>query len=326
MNAMRWIFAAQGLIIVSSITTAAVIGAQPKPAAQTIPFPDGYRSWQHVKSIVVGPEHSSFASRGGFHHYYANAKAVEGYRTGRFANGSVIVDEGVLTEAGSGPMKGLVIEGDRRTLDVMIKDDGLFRDTGGWGFEHFEGSEAKGQTELDVSRRTRCYECHAKSKDRDHVFSVIRVAKFAAVAPASTGAGMGMNAAPQPAGQAQHTMIAPDALQWKSTAPGISMAVLSGSPESDGGHFVIRLKLAAGTRVPPHWHPGDEHLTVITGTFHMGVGEKFDEAAATAMTAGAYGFMPKEVRHFGWVTGDTIVQLHGVGPFKTFFVGQQSTK
>ena len=58
----------------------------------------------------------------------------------------------------------------------------------------------------------------------------------------------------------------------------------------------------------------------------MGIGEKFDESAATALTTGAYAVVPKEVRHCGWVTGDTVVQLHGVGPFKTFFVGQSSTK
>lgn len=334
MNAMRWIFAAQGLVILSSIATA-VIGAQPDPAAQTVPFPHDYRSWQHVKSIVVGAGHRSFASRGGFHHYYANAKAVEGYRSGRFPNGAVIVDEGVLTEDGIGPAKGIVMEGNRRTVDVMVKNDKLYRNTGGWGFEHFEGSEAKGQ--LDVSGQTKCYECHAKSKDRDHVYSAIRVAKFATVTSTATTAaaasGAGMNASAgmgtstgQADAQARHTMIAPGDLKWSPASPGISIAVLSGSLDAEGAHFVIRLKLADGTRVPPHWHPGDEHLTVLSGTFHMGLGERFDEAAATAMTAGAYGFVAKEVRHFGWVTGDTVVQLHGIGPFKTFFVGQTSTK
>jgi quercetin dioxygenase-like cupin family protein len=100
------------------------------------------------------------------------------------------------------------------------------------------------------------------------------------------------------------------------------MAVLEGSPGAEGSHFVIRLKMADGTKVPPHWHPGDEHLTVLSGTFHMGLGERFDESAAMALTAGAYSFMPKEVRHFGWAAGETIVQLHGIGPFKTILVAQ----
>ena len=174
LNAMCWMFTARGLAVLWPITIAAT-AAQPTP----IPFPRDYRSWQHVRTIVVGPEFSSFATRGGIHHYYANATAVEGYRTGHFPNGSIIVDEGVFTEDGTGGTKGIVMEGDRRSLDVMVKNDRLYADTGGWGFEHFEGTEASGQT--DVKRRTRCYECHSKS-DTDHVFSKIRVAKFAPAA------------------------------------------------------------------------------------------------------------------------------------------------
>jgi quercetin dioxygenase-like cupin family protein len=331
MNAMRWIFAAQGGLVILWPIATAVISAQPTPAAPVIPFPRDYRSWQHVRTIVVGSGHRSFASRGGIHHYYANAKAVEGYRTGRFPNGSVIVDEGVLAEDGTGPSKGILFESDRRSLDVMVKNDRLYKDTDGWGFEHFEESEAKGK--LDAGRRTQCYECHSKRKDHDFVFSAIRVAKFAAAAPTASGAPGASVMSAEPAapaapaaGQATHSMIAPGDLKWSQTSPGITMAVLSGSPSTEGAHFVIRLKLADGTKVPPHWHPGDEYLTVLSGTFHMGIGEKFDESAATAMTTGAYAMVPKEVRHFGWVTGDTIVQLHGVGPFKTFFVGQSSTK
>ena len=173
LNAMCWIFAARGLVVLWLITIA-VTAAQPTPP---IPFPRDYRSWQHVRTIVVGTEHRSFASRGGIHHYYANEKAVEGYRSGHFPNGSIIVDEGILTEDGTGPMKGIVMEGHRRSLDVMVKDDRLYPDTGGWGFEHFEDTEATGK--LDVKRQTQCYQCHAQNKDRDHVFSKIRVPAFA---------------------------------------------------------------------------------------------------------------------------------------------------
>ncbi|HTE43890.1 MAG TPA: cupin domain-containing protein, partial [Gemmatimonadaceae bacterium] len=91
----------------------------------------------------------------------------------------------------------------------------------------------------------------------------------------------------------------------------------------EGSSFVIRLKLADGAKVPPHWHPIDEHVTVISGTFYMGTGETVDESAAVAMIAGAYALMPKEVRHFAWASEETVVQIHGVGPFKTFFVGQR---
>jgi quercetin dioxygenase-like cupin family protein len=125
-----------------------------------------------------------------------------------------------------------------------------------------------------------------------------------------------------PAGADGHTVIGPNAMNWSPAGPGLSVAVLSGAPEKEGMPFVIRLKLANGTRVPPHWHPVDEHLTVVSGTFYMGVGERFDDAGATALTAGTYAMMPKDVRHFGWTGVDTVVQIHGVGPFKTYFVEQ----
>jgi hypothetical protein len=181
LNAIRWKFAARGLVVLWTISIAAIAAQstqlQSTQAPPPVSFPNDYRSWQHVRTIIIGPEHRAFATRGGIHHYYANKEAVEGYRTGRFPNGSIIVDEGLLTEDGTGPMKGIVIESHRRTLDVMVKNDQAYKDTGGWGFEHFEKQETAGQT--DAKRRTQCYECHAKSEGRDHVFSAIRVPKFA---------------------------------------------------------------------------------------------------------------------------------------------------
>jgi hypothetical protein len=122
------------------------------------------------------------------------------------------------------------------------------------------------------------------------------------------------------AGQSAHTMASPDSIKWAPMGQGIEGAVLSGNPQKEGEQFVLRLKLRDGTKVQPHWHPIDEHLTVISGTFYMGTGEKFDEGAAHPMTVGMYALMPKETRHFAWVKGETVVQIHGVGPFKTFWV------
>jgi len=143
----------------------------------------------------------------------------------------------------------------------------------------------------------------------------------AALEAQSDGAGA-RHAPAQGGGADGHTAIAPDALKWTPVGPSTLLAVLDGSPEKEGAPFVIRLKLASGTRVPPHWHPVDEHLTIISGTFYMGTGEKFDESTATALTIGSYAMMPKEVRHFGWTGVETVVQIHGVGPFKTYFVEQ----
>ena len=180
MNAMSWKFVARGLVVLWTITILAM-ASQPaaQPAPPPVQFPKDYRSWQHVRTIVVGSESKSFATRGGIHHYYANKEAVEGYRSGRFPNGSIIVDEGVLTEDGTGPFKGILLEANRRSLDVMVKHDQLYSATGGWGFEHFEKQEEKGQLDADAKRRTACFECHSMRKDSDYVFSAIRVAKFA---------------------------------------------------------------------------------------------------------------------------------------------------
>jgi hypothetical protein len=136
-----------------------------------VPFPDGYRSWQHVKSVVVGPDHRSYASEGGkIFQFYANAQAVEGYRAGKFPNGSVVVRETLRTIAGEGESKGILNEGERSGLDVMRKDDRLYKETGGWGFEIFDSKNSGRLAEKD---RAQCYACHSKQKDHDLVFTTL---------------------------------------------------------------------------------------------------------------------------------------------------------
>jgi len=142
-------------------------------AAETppVPYPDGFRSWTVVKSLVVGPAHASFLKRGGLHHYYANDKAVAGYRTGTFPDGAIVVDEAVFTKDGEGMAAGLLLEGERRFLDVMVKDAARYKSTGGWGYEHFDRDDKIGR--LADAERGACATCHAKAP-ADHVFSRIR--------------------------------------------------------------------------------------------------------------------------------------------------------
>jgi Domain of unknown function (DUF4437) len=123
-----------------------------------------------------------------------------------------------------------------------------------------------------------------------------------------------------PVAQGHGSVVKPDAVKWIPRSPGLELAVLSGDPAKEGEPFVIRLKLRDGLTVPPHWHPIDEHITVLTGTLHIGMGEKFDKAATTALPVGSYSMMRKEMRHFVWAEGETILQLHGIGPFKTIYV------
>jgi hypothetical protein len=158
-------------VALSMTALLAIAVAIPASDLPNVPYPQAFRSWQHVKSIVIGAEHPSFGKRGGIHHYYANELATEGYRSGTFPDGSVIVDEGVFTQAGDGPLRGITLETERRSVDVMVKNARLYAATDGWGFEHFKGNERTAT--LDATGRGQCLECHAKAQ-RDHVYSQIR--------------------------------------------------------------------------------------------------------------------------------------------------------
>ncbi len=115
----------------------------------------------------------------------------------------------------------------------------------------------------------------------------------------------------------------PEEIQWKdgpaALPAGARFAVLEGDPAKEGP-FVMRLRLPDGYRIPPHWHPKVERITVITGTFNLGMGEKFEQSATRAMTAGTFGFWAAGMRHFVWTQGETIIQLHGTGPWMITYV------
>ena len=82
---------------------------------------------------------------------------------------------------------------------------------------------------------------------------------------------------------------------------------------------MIRIRSTPGTQLPPHWHPIDENITVLSGVFCVGMGDKFDEHACRDMPAGSYIVMPKGMHHFAVAKGD-VVQAHGIGPFKIYWV------
>ena len=84
--------------------------------------------------------------------------------------------------------------------------------------------------------------------------------------------------------------------------------------------FTVRLKFPANYRIPAHWHPAVERVTVLSGTFHMGSGDTFDSSKAHTLNAGGMAIMPAKSPHFAWTTGETIVQLHGTGPWGVTYV------
>lgn len=97
------------------------------------------------------------------------------------------------------------------------------------------------------------------------------------------------------------------------------IAVLEGDPTKEGP-FVFRIKVPDGYRIPPHTHPKTERVTVISGTFNIGMGDKFDETKTKAMPAGTYGYWETGMKHFVWIKGETVVQLHGMGPWSIKYV------
>ena len=136
--------------------------------ADTVPYPENFRSWSHVKSGVIGPQHKSFASSGGLHHIYANKEAMTGYRTSKFPEQSVIVFEWLEWNEKDGAF----LEGPRRQVDVMVKDSQRYQSTGGWGFQRFVKDS---KTELAESPTPQvCFACHNQLKKDDLVLSKYR--------------------------------------------------------------------------------------------------------------------------------------------------------
>jgi hypothetical protein len=99
---------------------------------------------------------------------------------------------------------------------------------------------------------------------------------------------------------------------------GAQLAVLHGDPTRNGP-FAMRLKLPDGYRIAPHWHSKDEELTIISGTFMMAMGDKADQDVH-AMTAGAYHFLPARMHHSAAARGETVVEVHGTGPFDLHYL------
>ena len=120
-----------------------------------------------------------------------------------------------------------------------------------------------------------------------------------------------------------HGFFATADMKWvdgpASLPAGAKVAMLEGNPAQEGP-FTMRLQLPDGFQIQPHWHPAVEHVTVISGTFNLGMGEKFDKSAGRALPAGSFAFMPPGMRHFAWATGETVLQLHGQGPWKINYV------
>ena len=125
----------------------------------------------------------------------------------------------------------------------------------------------------------------------------------------------------------KHVMISSADVNWTPGPPalpaGAQVAVFHGDPSKAGELFTLRAKLPDGYVVPPHWHPTDEHLVILSGTLMVGTGGKFEETSMHALTTGAYTKMPRRMNHYVKAKGETIFQVTAIGPFEVNYVNPQ---
>jgi hypothetical protein len=153
----------RGIVALSIALAAALAGAD---AGEKVAYPNGYRDWHHVKSMVIEEGHPLFESFGGIHHLYANEAAEKGYASGNFGDGAIIVfDLLAAVEADHA-----ITEGKRKLVGVMQKDSKRFAATGGWGFEGFAGDSTTERLVGDKAAEA-CFGCHQARKAQGYVFS-----------------------------------------------------------------------------------------------------------------------------------------------------------
>jgi len=116
----------------------------------------------------------------------------------------------------------------------------------------------------------------------------------------------------------------PEQINWGPVppfiAPGAQLAVLEGNPMASSGDFTVRLKMPSGYKIAPHWHPKRENVTVISGNFKVGMGDKFDENKMLSFPAGSFAFLDPDMHHYAMADGEAIVQVHGMSPLQFNYV------
>ena len=115
----------------------------------------------------------------------------------------------------------------------------------------------------------------------------------------------------------------PTTIEWKAgpaaIPPGAKMAVLEGDPTKEGP-FVVRFQFPDAYHIAPHTHPKTERVTVISGNLYLATGEMLDRANAKKLPAGSFGYWPAGMKHTAWSEGETVIQLHGIGPWQINYV------
>jgi hypothetical protein len=148
------------------------------------------------------------------------------------------------------------------------------------------------------------------------------VTRFLAVPLATVAVGLALTAGTVLA-QSQHVVVPADKVQWGPGPPflpsGAQIAVLEGNP-SEKGPVTLRLKFPVNYNIPAHWHSMTERVTVVSGSFHIGMGDKLDRHASQTLEPGGFVLLPANMRHFAWTSAPTVVQINLEGPFDIFYV------
>lgn len=155
-----------------------------------------------------------------------------------------------------------------------------------------------------------------------HTYQPRSALPWAAAALAVVLALPGLPAAACSAHSAQVVLTAEE-MDWQpgpgSLPAGAEVVMLEGDPAA-AGPLTLRLKFPAGYRIPAHSHPAIEHVTVLSGVFHVGMGDAFDEDAGSALPQGGFSVMPVGHNHYAWTEEETVIQLHSVGPWGITYV------
>ena len=110
------------------------------------------------------------------------------------------------------------------------------------------------------------------------------------------------------------------AIRWKAIERRVREAQVQGNPHKRGSEFVVRYQAKVKLHVPPHWHPCDEHITVLAGKFGVARGRAYDSKQLRPLGPGSYVWIPERQPHFTVYNRGTVVQVHGTGPFKTIYI------
>jgi hypothetical protein len=122
----------------------------------------------------------------------------------------------------------------------------------------------------------------------------------------------------------ERNAFTPDSIPWGPAPPflrpGAQFAVLEGDPSASGGDYTVRLKMPDGYRIAPHFHPQRENVTVISGTFKLGMGDIFNTKKMAAFPAGSFAFLDPDMHHYAMACGEVVVQVHGTAPLQFIYV------